>query len=100
MEYLVEMTTHVAAGTSPETVDDVRTRESSRATELAAAGHLLRLWRTPTRPDQWRTLGLWSAHDDADLSVTMKSLPLHGWMDVESIPLRVHPNDPAQEDRA
>lgn len=99
MEYLVEMTTHVAAGTSPETVDDVRARESSCATELAA-GHLLRLWRPPTRPDQWRTLGLWSAHDDADLSVTMKSLPLHGWMDVESIPLSVHPSDPAQEDRA
>jgi hypothetical protein len=45
MEYLVEMTTHVPEGTAESAVEDVRTREAARSRELAAAGHLLRLWR-------------------------------------------------------
>jgi muconolactone delta-isomerase len=47
MEFLVEMTTHVPDGTAEEAVDTVRSRESARARELAADGHLLRLWRPP-----------------------------------------------------
>ncbi|BBX83906.1 muconolactone Delta-isomerase family protein [Mycolicibacterium aubagnense] len=99
-EFLTWMNITVPAGTPSLRVGELKDREAVRARELAGEGHLLRLWRPPTRPDQWRTLGLWSARDDADLSATMKSLPLHGWMDLESIPLSVHPNDPAQEDRA
>ena len=45
MEYLVSMTTHVPDGTPQQTVDDVRDREAARSRELAAQGHLLRLWR-------------------------------------------------------
>lgn len=51
MDYLVTMTTHVPPGTSGETVDDVRRREAGRAAELAAEGHLLRLWRPPLNPN-------------------------------------------------
>ncbi len=57
MEYLVTMTTHVPDGTPDRAVDDVRAREAARSRELAAAGHLLRLWRPPLRPGEWRSLG-------------------------------------------
>jgi muconolactone delta-isomerase len=50
MEYLVTMTTHVPDGTPAEAVDDVRARAAARSRELAAQGHLLRLWRPPLRP--------------------------------------------------
>jgi muconolactone delta-isomerase len=46
MGYLVTMTTHVPDGTPEETVDRIRGREAERSRELAAQGHLLRLWRT------------------------------------------------------
>jgi muconolactone D-isomerase len=38
MEYLVTMTTHVPAGTPPESVDDVRAREAAHTRELAEQG--------------------------------------------------------------
>ena len=50
MEYLVTMTTHVPEGTPDKTVDDVRAREAAHTRELAAQGHVLRLWRPPLAP--------------------------------------------------
>jgi len=58
LEYLVSMTTHVPDGTPDEAVQDIRAREAAHSRELAAQGHLLRLWRTPLQPGEWRTLGL------------------------------------------
>ena len=55
MEYLVTMTTHVPDGTPDQAVDEIRAREAAQSRELAAAGHLLRLWRPPLRPGQWRS---------------------------------------------
>ena len=65
MQYLVTMTTHVPEGVSEEEVDDVRAREAAHSRELADRGHLLRLWRPPLQPGEWRTLGLFAA-DDGD----------------------------------
>jgi muconolactone delta-isomerase len=65
MEYLVTMTTHVPQGTAEDTVTDVRAREAEHSRELAAQGHLLRLWRPPLQPGEWRTLGLFAADDPA-----------------------------------
>jgi muconolactone delta-isomerase len=67
MEYLVTMTTHVPEGTSDAAVADIRAREAVHSGELAARRHLLRLWRPPLRPGEWRTLGLFAADDDAQL---------------------------------
>jgi muconolactone D-isomerase len=50
MEYLVTMNTHTPDGTSRAAVDNIRTREAARSRELAAQGHLLRLWRPPLQP--------------------------------------------------
>ena len=92
MEYLVTMTTHVPDGTPDQAVDDVRAREAARSRELAAAGHLLRLWRLP---DPSRALGLWNAGNPAEMQAILKSLPMDPWMTVETTPLSRHPSDPA-----
>jgi muconolactone D-isomerase len=95
MDYLVTMTTHIPDGTSEQAIEDVRAREATRSQELAAQGHLLRLWRPPLRPGQWRSLGLFSAEDDAQLEEVLSSMPLRVWRTDEVLPLSPHPNDPA-----
>jgi muconolactone D-isomerase len=95
MEYLVSMTTHVPEGTPGETVGDVRAREAARSHELAVQGHLLRLWRPPLQPGEWRTLGLFAAADEGELGEVLASMPLHVWRTDEVTPLSPHPNDPA-----
>ena len=95
MEYLVTMTTRVPEGTPGQAVDDVRAREAARSRELAAQGHLLRLWRPPLRPGEWRTLGLFAAADGGRLEEVLASMPLRVWRSDEVTPLTPHPNDPA-----
>jgi muconolactone delta-isomerase len=94
MEYLVTMTTHVPAGTPEEAVSDVRAREAVHTRELAAQGHVLRLWRPPLAPGEWRTLGLFAAADAAELEGVLASMPLRVWRSDEVKELRSHPNDP------
>lgn len=93
-EYLVEMTTHVPAGTPSETVDDIRAREAARSRDLAADGAVLRLWRPPLAPGEWRTIGLFAASDDRQLDALLTSMPLHVWRTDVVTPLAAHPNDP------
>ena len=94
MEYLVSMTTHVPDGTPAEEVDDIRAREAARSRELAAQGHLLRLWRPPLQPGEWRTLGLFAADDASQLEKVLSSMPLRVWRTDEVTPLSPHPSDP------
>jgi muconolactone D-isomerase len=76
MEYLVTMTTHVPEGAPEEDVQEIRRREAARSRELAAQGHLLRLWRPPLQPGEWRSLGLFAADDDGQLEEVLASMPL------------------------
>jgi muconolactone delta-isomerase len=94
MEYLVTMTTQVPDGTPDRAVAGVRSREAAHSRELAARGHLLRLWRPPLRPGEWRSLGLFAAADDAQLEQVLASMPLRVWRSDEVTPLSPHPNDP------
>jgi muconolactone delta-isomerase len=94
MEYLVSMTTCVPDGTPEEAVQDIRAREAARSRELAAQGHLLRLWRPPLQPGEWRTLGLFAALDGNHLEQVLASMPLRVWRTDEVTPLSPHPNDP------
>ncbi len=94
IEFLTTLITNVPHGTPESTVDATKDREAIRAAELAQMGYLLRLWRPPVEPGEWRTLGLWSADTEADLKEILASLPLHVWMTVEITPLNPHPNDP------
>jgi muconolactone delta-isomerase len=94
MQYLVTMTTHVPDGTPEETVQATRDKEAARSRQLAAQGHLLRLWRPPLQPGEWRTLGLFAARDEAELEAVLESMPLRIWRTDEVTPLSPHPNDP------
>jgi muconolactone delta-isomerase len=94
MEYLVTMTTHVPDGTPEQAVTDIRSREAAHSAELAAQGFLVRLWRPPLRPGEWRSLGLFAAADDAQLGQVLASMPLRVWRTDEVTPLAPHPNDP------
>jgi len=94
MEYLTDMVTTVPEGTSPVKVDELRAAEAVRAAELAKAGHLVRLWRPPLGPGEWRSIRLFRAADEAELREVLASLPLHIWMKVTITPLNPHPNDP------
>ena len=94
MEYLVTMTTHVPDGTPEEEVNQVRAREAAHSRELAAQGHLLRLFRPPLAPGAWRTLGLFAAGDADRLEEVLASMPLRVWRTDQVTELAPHPNDP------
>lgn len=94
MEFLTDMVTNVPEGTSPAKIDELRAAETVRAAELAKAGHLVRLWRPPLGPGEWRSIGLFRAVDESELGEVLASLPLHIWMKVTVTPLTPHPNDP------
>jgi muconolactone delta-isomerase len=96
MEYLVVMTTRVPDGVSEPEVANVRSREAARTRVLDHEGHVLRLWRPPLEPDEWRTIGLFVAADPADLERTLASMPLRIWRTDDVTPLGAHPNDPGQ----
>jgi muconolactone D-isomerase len=97
MEFLVTMTTHVPAGTTDAAVDDMRAREAAHSRQLADEGHILRLWRPPLQPGEWRSLGLFAAADRAQLEEVLASMPLRVWRTDEVLELSPHPNDPGRQ---
>jgi muconolactone delta-isomerase len=94
VEYLVTMITHVPPGTSQEAEDDVRAREAAHTRELAAQGHILRLWRPPQAPGESRTIGLFAAAGSGQLEQVLESMPLRVWRTDDATPLLPHPDDP------
>ena len=94
MEFLTNMVTKVPEGTPDAEVESTKEREALNSRELAAQGHLHRLWMPPVETGEWRTLGLWSADDEGQLQTLLATMPLHVWMTVEVTPLTPHPNDP------
>ncbi|MBM0234951.1 muconolactone Delta-isomerase family protein [Micromonospora sp. STR1_7] len=96
MEFLVDMVTTVPEGTSEDEVADMRRREAARSAELTAQGSLLRLWRPPLAPGEWRTWGLFQADDADELEAVLTSMPLRAWRRETVTPLTPHPNDPGQ----
>jgi muconolactone delta-isomerase len=98
MEYLVTMTTRVPEATPDDLVAEIRGREAARSRELAGQGHLLRLWRPPLGPGEWRTIGLFAAADGLELENVLASMPLRVWRTDQVTPLGAHPNDPQRTD--
>ncbi|MFH8738442.1 muconolactone Delta-isomerase family protein [Streptomyces sp. NPDC017964] len=93
-EFLVEITTTIPDGTSQDEVDRRRAAEAVRARELAAIGHLARLWRPV---GELRSIGVWRAADEAELhEKVLGTLPLSPWMSFAVTPLESHPNDPGR----
>jgi muconolactone D-isomerase len=71
--------------------------EAARARELAAQGHLVKLWRIQGR---WANAGIWSAQDAEELRSVLDSLPMRPWMTVTVNALEPHPNDPGRTEVA
>jgi muconolactone D-isomerase len=93
-EFLVEIITTVPEGTSPAEVDCRRAAEAVRARELAATGHLARLWRPV---GELRSIGVWRATDEDELhEKVLGTLPLRPWMTLTVTALGAHPNDPGR----
>ncbi len=99
LDFLVTMTTQVPADKAAADVAEMRAREGARAVELAEQGTLLRLWRPPLQPGEWRTLGLFTAPDENSLETDLASMPLRAWRTDEVTPLAAHPNDPHGDPR-
>lgn len=94
MEFLTFATIAPPAGASRAQIDGLVAAEGRRAAELAATGALVRAWRPPQAPGEWKNVCLWSARDKADVTSILDSLPLRPWMTVEILKLAPHPNDP------
>jgi muconolactone delta-isomerase len=92
-EFLTTFTVTAPAGTSSASVDAAVAQEAERARELAHEGALVRLWALPGHD---RSLGLWQAPDGQALQGILRSLPMAGWLAVESTELTQHPNDPVR----
>ncbi|WP_043664760.1 muconolactone Delta-isomerase family protein [Streptomyces xylophagus] len=96
MEYLVTMTTRVPGGTPADEVDHLRGREAAQTRQPAARGRVLRLWRPPPEPGEWRSIGLFAADDSDGLERTLASMPLRVWRTDEVTALGPHPDDPGR----
>ncbi|NNC13757.1 muconolactone delta-isomerase [Planctomonas sp. JC2975] len=96
MEFLVTMTTQVPEETSQSEIDAVRAREAEHSRGLVADGTLLRLWRPPLKPGEWRTYGLFDAAHGDELETVLAAMPLRIWRTDEVTPLSAHPNDPGR----
>ena len=94
MEFLVEITLRWPDGMEEAERARIIADERVRAAELAASGHLTRIWRLPGR---FANLGLWRAADATELHERLTSLPAYPWMrEVSVTPLARHPADPGE----
>lgn len=91
-EFLVSI--EIDTGDLPDDQRELlRARESRRAAELAAEGHLRALWRVSGR---WANRGLWRAESEAHLRDLLDSLPLRPYMTLVIEPIEEHPSDPGE----
>ena len=91
MEFLVRIEIGWPPGEDEERRQELIARETVRASELAASGNLVRLWRSV---GSWGNIGIWSATDATQLQALLASLPLFPWMRISVEPLAIHPSDP------
>lgn len=95
MEFLVHASVQIPANLDPERLAELRAAEAGRAAELAALGHLERIWRVPGR---YANRGIWRAADATELHELLTSLPLFPYMRFEVEALARHPSDPGAAD--
>ena len=92
MEFLVNISFNWPHDISEEVRKDLREREIKMAGELAKKGHLVRMWRVVGRRENW---GLWRARDATEMHAILSGLPIWPYMNIQVMPLAVHPVDPS-----
>lgn len=90
-EFLVTFAPAAPDGAPPRVPEEAAAAQEIRTRELAAQGHLARLWQTP---GEGHAIGLWRARDSAQLRDILESLPLAAWLSTRTTPLSEHPSDP------
>jgi muconolactone D-isomerase len=93
-EFLVELKLCVPAGTPGDELERRRREESAAAADLAATGHLVRLWTRPLLEGGTIMVGLYRAGTSAELDGMLGRLPLGDWLRWAITPLEPHSNDP------
>jgi muconolactone D-isomerase len=91
MDFLVRIDIELPPDMPLEQSRELADKEGARASELAAEGRLIRLWRVPGRR---ANVGLWAAADATDLHEALASLPLFPYMRIPVDALARHPSDP------
>jgi muconolactone D-isomerase len=91
MEFLINIKIEWPEGMDPELKERISVHEREVAAELAKKGHLIRMWRTPGRRENW---GLWQAKDATQMHEIISSLPVWPWMNVTVHALARHAVDP------
>ncbi len=91
VEFIVRIELTVPSGVNPDELARLRAQEASRAQALAAAGNIVRLWRSDSA---WGNWGLWRSDSRAALVGLLESLPLFPYMAIEIHDLTEHPSDP------
>jgi muconolactone D-isomerase len=89
MRYLVHMVVRLPHDIDPAVAEDVRSREKARALELQRAGVWPHLWRVV---GQYANYSVFDVASNDELHELLISLPLFPYMDIEVIPLAVHPS--------
>jgi muconolactone D-isomerase len=92
MEFLVNIKFIWPDSITDEKRKDLREKEIKMAGELAKQGHLVRMWRVVGRRENW---GLWRAKDATEMHAILSALPIWPYMDIQVMPLAVHPVDPS-----
>ena len=96
MDYLVEFVINIPDDAAAAEVEQRMAGETTRVAELAAQGHVLRVWKPLPEDGRRRALGLYRAASDEELEAVLNSLPLRPWMEVSVTALAEHANDPAR----
>ena len=91
MEFLVNININWPEGMDPNFKSKISREEREHAADLAAKGHLVRMWRVPGRRENW---GLWRAENATEMHDIIASLPVWPWMSVVVHSLAAHPVDP------
>lgn len=94
-EFFVTFTPAVPEGTPARDVEEATAREAERAHDLAAQGHLVRLWALPADNGVSSALGLWRADGEAEMQAILESLPQYPYLRTRTTKLTPHPSDPA-----
>src|SRR5262249_51549841 len=76
MDYLVESTVTVPDDVPPPEIEQRQAGETARVAELAAQGHVLRVWRPLPEDGPQRALGLYRVASHQELEAILDSLPL------------------------
>jgi muconolactone D-isomerase len=96
MDYLVEFIITIPDDARPAEIEQRLAGETTHVAELAAQGHVLRVWKPLPDDGRRRALGLYRAASDEQLEAILDSLPLRPWMEISVTALAEHPNDPAR----